>query len=405
MPDKPPSLWTDRPGGGDHEWLAPAPTGYGARPYRPPAPPPPEPPRSRRGLKLTALAAVALLLGFALAGLWDTFFGGDGPASGEPLPAAAGRPAESRINEIYARASGGVVFVQVARNRGRTVGRASGTGFVIDGDGTIVTNAHVIGGSRGARVRFEDGGRFVDARVAGTDPSSDLAVLRVDPDDVSGRLQPLPLADSDAVQVGDTAIAIGFPLGLDRTATAGIVSGLSREIQAPNGFRIDEVIQTDAPINPGNSGGPLLDADGRVIGVNSQIAASVNGGGNVGIGFAVPSNTVRTVAPQLKAGRTIERSYLGVSTSPTPNGSGAVVREVTGNSPAQRAGLRSARRPDGSDGDVIVSVAGRAITGPEDVADAIEDRRPGEEVPVVVQRRGSRVTVEVELGRRPAGSP
>jgi putative serine protease PepD len=403
MPDKPPSLWTDRPGGGDHEWLAPNPAGFGPRPYRPPAPPEPEPPRSRKGLWLTALAAVALLLGVALAGVWDSFFGDD--ESGEALPAAAGRPAESRINEIYARASGGVVFVQVARSGSGGRGRASGTGFVIDDDGTIVTNAHVIGSSSDAQVRFEDGGRFIDARVAGSDPSSDLAVLRVDPGDVSARLQPLPLADSDAVQVGDTAIAIGFPLGLDRTATAGIVSGLSREIQAPNGFRIDEVIQTDAPINPGNSGGPLLDADGRVIGVNSQIAATSSGGGNVGIGFAVPSNTVRTVAPKLKAGRTIERSYLGVSTSPTLNGRGAVVREVTPGSPARRAGLRAARRPDGSDGDVIVSVAGRAVTDPEDVAEAIENRQPGEEVPVVVQRRGSRITVDVELGRRPTGTP
>jgi putative serine protease PepD len=400
MPKPPPSLWTDRRDGGDHEWLAPEPAQQ-ARPYRPPAPPDPEPPRRRRTLILAALATVALLAGVGLAALWDSVIGADGPASAEPLPAAAGRPAENRINEIYARASGGVVFVQVAGG----AGRASGTGFVIDADGTIVTNAHVIGGSREARVRFEDGGPFVDARVRGTDPSSDLAVLRVDPDDATSPLEPLPLADSNAVRVGDTAVAIGFPLGLDRTATAGIVSGLRREIQAPNGFRIDEVIQTDAPINPGNSGGPLLDADGRVIGVNSQIAATSSGGGNVGIGFAVPSNTVRTVIPQLKAGRTIERPFLGVSTSESTTRSGAVVREVTPGSPAERAGLRAARSPDGSDGDIIVSVGGRPVTDPEDVANAIEDRRPGEEVAVVVQRRGARVTVDIELGRRPTGTP
>ncbi|CAA9474266.1 MAG: hypothetical protein AVDCRST_MAG30-341, partial [uncultured Solirubrobacteraceae bacterium] len=319
--------------------------------------------------------------------------------------AAAGRPAETRINEIYARSSAGVVFVQAPRTgAGGAGGRASGTGFVVGDDGTIVTNAHVIGNAQRARVRFDDGASFVSARVAGTDPSSDLAVLRVDPDDVDN-LRPLPLADSDAVDVGDTAIAIGYPLGLDRTATAGIVSGLRREIRAPNGFRIDEVIQTDAPINPGNSGGPLLDGDGRVIGVNSQIAATSSGGGNVGIGFAVPSNTVRTVVPQLKAGRSIERSYLGVSTSPSPAARGAVVREVTPGSPAQRAGLRAAQSPTGADGDVIVSVGGRPVTDPDGVAEAIEDRRPGEEVEVVVRRRGAEVTVEVELGRRPTGTP
>jgi putative serine protease PepD len=401
VPKQPPSLWTDHPAGSDHEWLARPPRDTAARPLRP-APPPEEPPRRRKRPWWLALAALVLLLvGIGGAALADALFdSGQGSDTVAPLPAAAGRPAETRISEIYARASAGVVFVEVGG--GTSGGRASGTGFVIDADGTLVTNAHVIGSARTAQVRFDDGERPVPAEVIGADPSSDLAVLRVDPSDVD-RLQALPLADSDAVVVGDTAIAIGYPLGLDRTATAGIVSGLRREIQAPNGFRIDEVIQTDAPINPGNSGGPLLDSQGRVIGVNSQIAAT-GGGGNVGIGFAVPSNTVRTVVPQLKAGRTIERAFLGVATSPPVRGRGAVVREVTPGGPAAGAGVRAAKSPDGSDGDVIVSVDGRDVADPEDVAEAIESRRPGDEVEVVVRRRGGRKTIDVELGRRPQSS-
>jgi putative serine protease PepD len=211
---------------------------------------------------------------------------------------AGRRLAPSQISAIYARASSGVVSVHMSSG----TGTASGTGFVVDSDGTIVTNAHVVGDAQEAQVRFDDDAP-VRAEVVGTDPSSDLAVLRVDPAQ-AGTLHPLTLAESDDVRVGDSAIAVGYPFGLDRTATAGIVSGLGRRIQAPNGVGIDEVIQTDAPINPGNSGGPLLDASGRVIGVNSQIATASAGGGNVGVGFAIPSDTVREVVPRLKAGQT-----------------------------------------------------------------------------------------------------
>src|SRR6185295_10248124 len=210
------------------------------------------------------------------------------------LPAAGGgRPAATQIGRVYQSASPGVVSVQV--------GSASGTGFVVRSDGTIVTNEHVVGTARTAQVRFGDHGRTVQAEVLGADSSSDLAVLRVDPGSV-GKLRPLPLANSDDVSVGDSVVAIGQPFGLDRTATAGIVSAVGREIQAPDGFQIDHVIQTDAPINPGNSGGPLLDTRGRVIGVNAQIATGGSGNGNVGIGFAVPSNKVREVVPSLSRG-------------------------------------------------------------------------------------------------------
>ena len=203
------------------------------------------------------------------------------------------------------------------------------------------------------------------------------------------------------MQVGDAAIAIGYPLGLDRTVTAGIISGLGREIQAPNGFSIDKVIQTDAPINPGNSGGPLLDAKGRVIGVNSQIATDGAGQGNVGIGFAVPSNTVREVVPKLEAGQTIAHPYMGVSTSEAVTGSGALVRRVAPGSPAAKAGLQAASS-SGEGGDLIVAIAGTPIAGPDDVINAVTAKKPGDSVTVVVLRDGKRTTIDVVLGTRPS---
>ena len=287
---------------------------------------------------------------------------------------------------MYEQAAPGVVSVQA--------GPASGTGFVVRADGTIVTNAHVVGSAETAQVRFGDDGDLVEAEVLGSDPSSDLAVLRVDPGSV-GVLRPLRLADSDRVRVGDAAVAIGHPFGLDRTATAGIVSGIGREIQAPDGFQIDEAIQTDAPINPGNSGGPLLDARGRVIGVNTQILTGGSGSGNVGMGFAVPSNTVREVLEPLSRGERIERPYLGVSTAPHPDG--AEIQEITPGSPAADAGLEA--------GDVITSLDGRAVRDPDDVLDVIENLEPGDEVEVEVSRDGSERSLQVELGHPAAGLP
>jgi putative serine protease PepD len=226
----------------------------------------------------------------------------------------------------------------------------------------------------------------------GTDRSTDLAAVRVDAGAVRG-ITPLPLADSDGVRVGQLAVAIGSPFGLEQTATAGIVSALEREIQAPDGFQIDRVIQTDAPINPGNSGGPLLDARGRVIGVNSQIAAG-GGGGNVGIGFAVPANTVRDVIPRLARGETIRRAYLGLATAPATGGGGGVqVQTVTAGGPADRAGLRV--------GDVVRGVDDESVSAPEDLTRALSDKRPGDEVQLEVQSGGSTRTVTVQLGARP----
>jgi putative serine protease PepD len=353
----------------------------------PKPPPAPEPPRSRRGLALlgAGLATVILLAAaFTAGGLLND----DKPAAS---PRAKAPSARTPIGAIYARASPAVVSV---RTRG-----ATGTGFLFDRDGTLVTNAHVVGRSREVAVRFGPNGHSIGASVLGVDPSSDLAVLKIAVSDTPN-VDPLALADSSRVKVGDTAVAIGNPFGLDRTATAGIVSGLGRHIRAPNGVEIDQVIQTDAPINPGNSGGPLLDVRARVIGVNSQIAtAGQTGNGNVGIGFAVPANTVRQVVPRLKQGQTIDRPYLGVVTgraSPTQP-DGAIVRSVRPGGPGARGGLQT--------GDVIVGINGRRVDDPSDVATGIQGQAPGDVVTVQVQRDGQPVTLDLELGKRPRRGP
>jgi S1-C subfamily serine protease len=326
------------------------------------------------------------------------------------------------INQIYKQVAPGVVFVEV---RGRETtspfgfpdqgANASGSGFVISKDGYIVTNAHVVEGSSNVSVRFDKGAErgSVDAKIVGTDPSTDVAVLKVDGVPKKD-LRPLVLGDSSKVRVGDPTIAIGNPFGFDQTVTTGIVSALQRQIPAPNNFSIDDVIQTDAPINPGNSGGPLLDASGRVIGVTSQIATG-GSRGSVGIGFAVPVNTVKKVVPQLEENGKIERPFIGVTTAPVadvardlnlPVDKGALVQDVQPGSPAAKAGLRAGHtRTDQGitlGGDLIVKVDGRAINGPEDVAKAIEDDKPGDTIRVEFLRGRKRDSVDLTLGVRPA---
>src|SRR3954454_10218271 len=316
-------------------WLDGDPTdGRRARPYGPaveartqplPPLPTPDPPR-RSGRFSSALAggvvSAVLVSGGAFALGW---VGDDAPttAAVKPGPALVGAKQTGDVAAIYAAARNSVVSIKTSDG--------SGTGFVVDASGTIVTNAHVVGSETTVQVQFADD-ETVTGRVGGVDRSSDLAVVKVS---TSRTLKPLALADSSTVKTGQLAIAIGSPFGLSQTTTAGIVSGTGRHIQAPDGVQIDSAIQTDAPINPGNSGGPLLDATGRVIGVNSQIASQ--SGGSVGIGFAVPSNTVRDVIPRLEKGESIKRAYLGVSTS---GGTGGVtVAAVTAGAPAETAGV------------------------------------------------------------------
>ncbi|MDX6720363.1 MAG: hypothetical protein QOJ63_2617, partial [Solirubrobacteraceae bacterium] len=370
-------LWTDPREAEEHQpWLAPK----RATPAGATAPTPPPGPDDddrdgdaiRRRRRVLGIVVGTLIAGLLVAAgvLGASLLGGDQP-SRQPaalpvIPGAAPADQRSRsIRSIYAAAKASVVPVRV---RG-FASAGSGTGFVIDRGGVIVTNAHVVKDAQQVQVRLRDDGSYVDADVVGSDLSSDLAVLHVD-SPAADRLRPLPLADSDKVQVGDQTLAIGYPLGLNRSASAsaGIVSGLGRSIDAANHFSIDKVIQTDAAINPGNSGGPLLDAAGRVIGVNTAILTA-GGGGSVGIGFAVPSDTMRDVVPRLEQGRRIERAYLGVQTRESQGGPGAYVATVTPGAPAAAAGLRA--------GDVIVAVDKQPVTIPEDVSIAIEDLRPG----------------------------
>jgi S1-C subfamily serine protease len=323
------------------------------------------------------------------------------------------------VQDIYREEGPGVVFVQaegVSESSvfGQEEGTATGSGFVVDKDGTILTNAHVVDGSDEVTVSFEEGGDSIDAEVKGVDPDTDLAVLKIDPSDVED-LTVLPLGDSSELEVGDPVVAIGNPFGLQRTVTTGIVSALQRQIDAPSGFDISNVIQTDASINPGNSGGPLLDSQGRVIGINSQIATG-GGQGSVGIGFAVPVNTAKDLLPRLRAGKEIERAYLGVRMATVnedlaneaglPVESGALVESVEEGTPAEEAGLRGSEIDELSGdltraGDVIVGINGEPVRSADDVVSAVAGMQPGDTAELEVYRGDDKRTVRVELGERP----
>jgi S1-C subfamily serine protease len=342
----------------------------------------------------------------------------------------AGSPRTLTIHQIYLHAAPGVVQV-TATSRvtapadpfldpfgfgGTTqTQQALGSGFVIDKAGHIVTNYHVVQGASRVEVSFSDEERL-PARIVGRDPSTDLAVLQVKAR--ARALTPLRLGDSDAVQVGDQVVAIGNPLGEDRSITAGIVSALQRQIAAPNGAPIDHVIQTDAALNHGNSGGPLLDARGLVIGVNSQIQTTDTSGGNVGIGFAIPVNTVENVAAQLIAKGVVVHPYLGVQTRAItsqvarlfrlPTARGLLVGRVCANTGAARAGLRGAAEevtlagdtwPLG--GDIIVSADGVPVGSVERLRSLVEQDKPGDSLRLGIYRGTKAMNLEVKLGRQP----
>jgi S1-C subfamily serine protease len=371
---------------------------------------------------------VVLVAGLLLikAGAVDT--GDDGSSTAVVAPAALARPASSSsqgltVHDIYQRDAQGVAFIRseiVQRTQSpfdlfpqqqRSV--ATGSGFLIDNEGHILTNAHVVQGAQRVNVQLGDGAEQ-RAQVVGSDPSTDVALLKVD--NTEGA-QPLPLGDSSKVQVGDPVVAIGNPFALDRTVTSGIVSALQRQIQAPNGFSISDVIQTDAAINPGNSGGPLIDGAGQVIGINSQIESQ--SGGNEGVGFAVPIKTAADVASQLENGGQVHQAYLGITGGDItpeiahalnlPVTQGVLIERVLDGGPADAAGIKGATGqatiagqtfPVG--GDIITKVDGKPITGMDGVVSAVNDQKPGDEITLTVFSDGHQKDVTVKLGDRPS---
>jgi S1-C subfamily serine protease len=355
------------------------------------------------------VAAVLLLTGIGDdGGSDDDFATALGDYAGAPKGALTPRA-------IYRRDAPGVVFVRARLTEGAATGTSTGSGFVFGRGGSILTNAHVVGDAKRVTVRFSDS-KIAVAKVAGADPSTDLALLLVDPDGLD--LHALELGSSKDVAVGDPALAIGNPFGLERTLTTGVISAVQRQIPSlQEGFSIGNVLQTDAAINPGNSGGPLLDARGRVIGVNAQIRTNGAAGGNTGIGFAVPVDTAKEVIPRLRKEGRIERAYLGVATRTVDNSldrldlpveDGALVQTVEPNSPAARAGLRPGSRETNiggetvaTGGDIIRAVDGKRVKTNSDVAELIGAKRPGDTVKIEVVRGDDTRTLSVKLGRRP----
>lgn len=323
---------------------------------------------SRDAMRTVVAAVVGgLVTGLVLLATGATGIGGATGASG----AGAVDP-----GALYRASAPSVVAI--------AAGDRTGSGFVVDAHGHVVTNAHVVGGDE--RVEVTIGGRTMGARVRGVEPSVDVAVLSLDGGPVDA--PPLAFGDAPSLRVGDPVVAIGSPFGLQGSLSTGVVSGLRRQIDSPNGFAITGVIQTDAALNPGNSGGPLLDPSGRVVGVATQIATE--GGRNEGIGFAVPADVVRRTVERIIATGEARLPYLGVAGEDIDGG--VRLESVLGDGPA--VGLLM---PD----DVITAVDGRAVTGNSGLAGALADRAPGESVAVTVRRGGASAVVEVRLAERP----
>jgi len=355
-------------------------------------------PRRSRPAFIASLLAAACLGAGGGAVAYATLSGNDTvvkPVTVKQPDSVASSSAPFSVNQIYRRANRGVVEITVTTSGqsspfpggGGGSAQAQGSGWVYDTDGLIVTNDHVVDGAQSISVRFWNGKSY-SASVVGTDQSTDLAVIKVDAP--SSVLHPLQVGDSSALQVGDGVVAIGSPFGLEETVTSGIVSALHRAITAPNRFTINDSIQTDAAINHGNSGGPLLNAQGQVVGVNAQIKS--DSGGNEGVGFAIPSNTVRSIASQLISSGKVEHAYLGISIDATA--STARVAAVKPSTPAQNAGLKA--------GDVVVEVNGKTIASGDDLTRAIDAHKPGEKITLTYKRGGSEHTVTLTLATRPS---
>jgi putative serine protease PepD len=395
------SLFTPRPP------TAP-PSGDDGPPVEPPSRRPTAFGPTRRGLALL-LALMAVLGGTAGAGILALAGGGGGNTTTtitqSPTTAASDSSNASGLNAsaLYASTAPGVVDIT---SKGVTdtsqssspfggpqqqTTTATGTGFVVDGKGHIVTAAHVVNGASSITVTFQDG-TTRKATLLGQDNATDVAVLSVDASGLT--LHPLALGSSASLQVGDAVAAIGDPFTYQRSMSTGIVSGLDRTISAPNGFTVAHAIQTDAALNPGNSGGPVLDGSGKVIGIVDQIATNGSSDTSSGVGFAVPIDLVKSELTSLEAGKSVSHAYLGVSTSDASSTtSGALVQSVSSGGPAADAGLRS--------GDVITKLGSTTIKGTNDLVAAITTHKPGEKVTVIVRRGSNTTDLTVTLGTQP----
>jgi S1-C subfamily serine protease len=376
------------------------------------------------------VVAVAGLIAIA-AGVVDSG-GGSTTTVASPITAPVDAKEEGSsnvVNQIYKADGKGVVFIEsqlepqeseflnpFGEPEAEGGGIATGSGFVIDSEGHILTNNHVIEGAEKVKVKLGESEKTHAAEVVGTDPGTDIALLKVDAP--AKELHLLTLGHSGEVEVGDPVVAIGNPFGLDRTVTSGIVSALQRQIQAPNGFSINHVIQTDAAINPGNSGGPLIDAAGEVIGINSQIATGGGGNGNVGIGFAIPIDTVRAEIQQLETKGEVEHAFLGISGGTItpelakalnlPVEQGVIVQTVVKDGPADKAGLEAGSTSatiNGEEvrlgGDIITEANGEKVKSMEELVEAIQDSKPGDKLELQVLHDGDEKSVDVTLGTQP----
>jgi S1-C subfamily serine protease len=381
------------------------------------------------GLVVAVVGLIALAAGVGDSG------GGSTTTVASPLTAPVDAKEESNsnvVNQIYKADGQGVAFIEsqlepqeseflnpFGEPEAESGGVATGSGFVIDGEGHILTNNHVIEGAEKVEVKLGDSEKEYEGEVVGTDPGTDIALLKVDAP--SKELHPLTLGHSGEVEVGDPVVAIGNPFGLDRTVTSGIVSALQRQIQAPNGFSINHVIQTDAAINPGNSGGPLIDAGGEVIGINSQIATGGGGDGNVGIGFAIPIDTIRAEIQQLETKGEVEHAFLGISGGTItpelakalnlPAKQGVIVQQVVKDGPADKAGLEAGTTSatiNGQEvrlgGDIITEADGKPVKSMEELIEVVQDAKPGDKLELQVLHDGDEKTVSVTLGTQPKNS-
>jgi putative serine protease PepD len=396
--------------------------------------------RARQVLRTPLAAAVlggVIVAAFgwiAIAAGWIQSEGGSTTTVAAPLAApvadkSSGDSDTNIVNQIYKRDGDGVAFIESEVPAQETQsfspfgepeseggGTATGSGFVIDTEGHLLTNNHVVEGADRIQVKLGDSDTTYTAKVVGTDPATDLALLDVEAP--ADQLHPLALGRSADMEVGDPVVAIGNPFGLDRTVTSGIVSALQRQIEAPDGFSITDVIQTDAAINPGNSGGPLINASGEVIGINSQIATGGGGNGNVGIGFAIPIDTVRAEIHQLETTGEVDHAFIGISGGTItpdlakavnlPVDEGVIVQSVVKGGPADKAGIEGGHTTatiEGAKvslgGDIVTEVDGKKVAGMDELVEIVNEADPGEELELTILRDGSTKTAKVTLGDRP----